>query len=637
MPATMSILSVHGANSKASMKMLKPKLALTFLCLLHPVFAEFDISRVIPHIILKEGQNFWTDDNGKGPGFYTRDGEMGKGFYGFVYKAESPEGVQRAVKWVTPRTDQKESDFRNEISRMKSLDHPNIMKLLETYERKDNNIISFFLVMELAVGDAKNYAKIFQKLKTQNSHLELESGIRAMFSALAYVHESQLKQPMHGDFKRDQMLFMWNGSKVGTQTSWKLSDFDIGSFSDSYLSPERLWTRLTSCYAPVPSSSDDAWALGVTLFKIRTQKYPYGKPKNMSTLQEFQEDITTQIQQNMENWEKATTTSTSPPAQGHDADFERRLLTVVNGLLQAKPESRISMRDALKHLNPAVPKNVNGDIEDQDNIAAPNNQLLSLLSQWQTLHDDDKRLRVSIAREREETDEIRKECLKTFQEFDTNGDGILTEEDGPKTFQVMEYFIPAASASSEDVTERRVQISEWIAATTDISHWEESADGAPPAPLRAAHRKVGTLILNQIATFCNSAGVIWFDYRALFEKFFADPATRWLLWTVSKEEIDSIDPTAIFMSKLRVNVMPKVQDSDSEKDAKQLKDFVDNKLQFHHFPNCSGIKFDVVAGGHGSHSHTIVIAFENRTGLKRRLQCANGRKGHVNKSLGFLV
>merc|ERR1719265_1655407 len=75
--------------------------------------------------------------------------KLGEGTYGTVCFAKSKfTGAERAIKQISKANVKDLAQFRTEISIMKTLDHPNIIKLFETYEDKEN----IYLVMEICTG-----------------------------------------------------------------------------------------------------------------------------------------------------------------------------------------------------------------------------------------------------------------------------------------------------------------------------------------------------------------------------------------------------------------------------------------------------------------------------------------------------
>ena len=64
--------------------------------------------------------------------------ELGKGTYGNVFLAENKTtGEQRAIKEIQRSKIKRYDRFINEVNAMKTLDHPNIIKLFEIYESED--------------------------------------------------------------------------------------------------------------------------------------------------------------------------------------------------------------------------------------------------------------------------------------------------------------------------------------------------------------------------------------------------------------------------------------------------------------------------------------------------------------------
>ena len=80
---------------------------------------------------------------------YEFEKELGKGAYGNVYKATHRlMKKSRAIKRI-PKSKIKNFDrFINEVSTLRTLDHPNIVKLFELYEGTHD----VYLVQELWTG-----------------------------------------------------------------------------------------------------------------------------------------------------------------------------------------------------------------------------------------------------------------------------------------------------------------------------------------------------------------------------------------------------------------------------------------------------------------------------------------------------
>lgn len=65
--------------------------------------------------------------------------ELGKGAYGTVFLAKLKDtGNIRAIKQIKRSSVRVPATFTNEIEILKRLDHPNIIKIYETFEDKDN-------------------------------------------------------------------------------------------------------------------------------------------------------------------------------------------------------------------------------------------------------------------------------------------------------------------------------------------------------------------------------------------------------------------------------------------------------------------------------------------------------------------
>ena len=81
---------------------------------------------------------------------------------------------------------------------MKKLDHPNIVKFLETYQ--DNKY--FHLVMEYCSG-----GELFDRLKAGFTELEVVNVMQKAISAVEFIH---MKKICHRDLKPENFMFQTN-------------------------------------------------------------------------------------------------------------------------------------------------------------------------------------------------------------------------------------------------------------------------------------------------------------------------------------------------------------------------------------------------------------------------------------------
>ena len=105
-------------------------------------------------------------------------------------------------------TDQK--FFDGEIAILKKLDHPNIIKIYETFEENKN----YFLVTELCKG-----GELFEQIEKQGSYSEYDAAgiVLQILKATSYCHTMGI---VHRDLKPENILF-----DSENDNSLKLIDF----------------------------------------------------------------------------------------------------------------------------------------------------------------------------------------------------------------------------------------------------------------------------------------------------------------------------------------------------------------------------------------------------------------------------
>jgi eukaryotic-like serine/threonine-protein kinase len=222
---------------------------------------------------------------GQHVGAYHITGLVGRGGMGSVYRAERADTAyeqQVAVKLVHAGLDgAARTRFRAERQIAASLDHPNLVKLLDGGTANDGTP---YLVMELVDGlpiDAFIQAE-------QTSPRHIIGLVRSLCAVVHYVHQRGV---VHRDLKPSNVL-------VTPQGKVKLLDFGIAklqltdenpggaerththqiAFTPQYSSPEQIRGE-----AAKPAS--DVYALGVLLYRLLSGRSPYGNTGSGDWLQ----------------------------------------------------------------------------------------------------------------------------------------------------------------------------------------------------------------------------------------------------------------------------------------------------------------------------------------------------------------
>lgn len=202
--------------------------------------------------------------------YYILDkNKLGQGSFGYVCKAQSREmGVDRAVKSLSKaRAKDTRKRYRQEILIMKMTDHPNIIKLFETFEDKAH----VFLVMELCTGgDLFHRLTKVGRFKEQETAIIMQQILRPVF----YMHEKNI---CHRDIKPENFLFL-TPDPVQSNTL-KLIDF---GFSCMIKEDQVLTTKLGTPRYSSPQvlagqydQSCDVWACGVIMYVLLCGQPPF--------------------------------------------------------------------------------------------------------------------------------------------------------------------------------------------------------------------------------------------------------------------------------------------------------------------------------------------------------------------------
>ena len=135
---------------------------------------------------------------------------LGKGSFGCVYKVRRKNSgsgeIIRALKEISKEkmclNEENSQEIRNEISVLKSLDHPNIMKIYEFFE--DNK--KMYLISEFCGGDIGNINNIYGIFP----EFLVKYIMFQVFMAVSFFHANKI---VHTDIKRENIAFFYRDEK----------------------------------------------------------------------------------------------------------------------------------------------------------------------------------------------------------------------------------------------------------------------------------------------------------------------------------------------------------------------------------------------------------------------------------------
>ena len=331
---------------------------------------------------------------------------LGEGAFGLVYLGKHKiSGVERAIKNINKDianlSKEDEQTLIREINILKTLDHPNIMKVYEYF----NNPKCFSIVSELCTG-----GELFNKIQeSKDMHLSENVSkyvMKQLLSAVAFCHKNGI---IHRDLKPENILLEEEEEAKKEYFTIKVIDFGTSGQikkgqkykqtigTPFYMAPEVLKNQY--------NEKCDLWSCGVILYAMLCGDPPfYSEDEN----EIYNLILTTEVQFNQEEWQNIS----------DDAkDLIQKLLT-------KNYKNRLSAVEALQH-----PWIQNIDNQKINFISIETlNQIVDNLYRYSAVQ---KLQQASIAFivhnliSREMTKELR----KCFIQFDTNGDGRLDREE----------------------------------------------------------------------------------------------------------------------------------------------------------------------------------------------------------------
>ena len=199
--------------------------------------------------------------------------KLGSGSFGNVYLARNKFTDEKvALKQIKKSSSNLLSDgeIKDEIEILKKLDHPDIVRIIESFNTRN----SYILITEYCEG-----GELFDQVKNQLSETQIAVIFRQLLSGLAYLHSNNI---VHRDLKLENILIHEiEKSKATGEDLFNIKIIDFGTArifdknrkpqsivgSSYYIAPEVLRQRY--------NKECDLWSVGVILYMFIVGHAPF--------------------------------------------------------------------------------------------------------------------------------------------------------------------------------------------------------------------------------------------------------------------------------------------------------------------------------------------------------------------------
>ncbi|SBS80526.1 calcium-dependent protein kinase 1, putative [Plasmodium ovale] len=296
-------------------------------------------------------------------------------------------------------------EIYNEISLLKSLDHPNIIKLYDIFEDKKY----FYLVTEFYEG-----GELFEQIINRHKFDECDAAniMKQILSGICYLHKHNI---VHRDIKPENILLENKNSLLNI----KIVDFGLSSFfSKDY----KLRDRLGTAYYIAPevlkkkyNEKCDVWSCGVIMYILLCGYPPFGGQNDQDIIKKVEKG---KYYFDFNDWK-------------HISDEAKELIKL---MLTYDYNKRINAKEAL---NSKWIKKYADNINKNDQKT-----LLGALNNMRKFEGSQKLAQAAILfiGSKLTTLEERKELTDIFKKLDKNGDGQLDKRELIEGYNILRNF-----------------------------------------------------------------------------------------------------------------------------------------------------------------------------------------------------
>lgn len=368
---------------------------------------------------------------------YTFQGLLGNGAYAEVRKAlHKSTNTMRAIKTIqlASSSEYDISKILKEVSILKCLDHPGILKIYEVFQSNTN----LSIVTELCNG-----GELFDRIKELKRFTENQAAqcMLQITNAVMYCHQQGV---VHRDLKPENLLYLDRNSD-----QLKLIDFGL---SQIYNKRHKMKRIIGTYYYMAPevlngeyTEKCDVWSLGVILYIMLCGIPPFCGRTDEEIASHI---LNSNLSFNHPNW--------------RNVSQEAKMLVI--NMLKKKPEQRISIQAVFSdQWLQARGNNKLPDIE----LEAESLQALSTFKAESQLQKAVYTFIVSQMLDSEYFSMLR----DVFLEIDKNGDGTLSADEIQEAIQKFEFKFDVTEIIKQFDSDQNgfINYTEFLTATVDRS------------------------------------------------------------------------------------------------------------------------------------------------------------------------
>ena len=284
---------------------------------------------------LSEGESYisisnklFIDENNENPSQkYEIISKLGSGSFGSVYLAKNKYTNEKVSMKQIKKSSQNllsDGEITDEIEILKTLDHPDIVRIIESFNTRN----SYILITEYCEG-----GELFDQVKNQLSETQIAVIFKQILSGLAYLHSNNI---VHRDLKLENILIYEKekSDKGEDLFNIKIIDFGTARIFDKGKNPQSI---VGSSYYIAPevlrqkyNKECDLWSVGVILYMFIVGHAPFDGCDDDEITMNIQRGV---YKKNDRRWLKAS----------------KEVKDLIQKLLIYRPSQRLTAIQALNH------------------------------------------------------------------------------------------------------------------------------------------------------------------------------------------------------------------------------------------------------------------------------------------------